>query len=212
MQQLSLTGKHWILRRDVASPDIVRTLMEERGISEDPTDKLSDPMLFPEMKQAITRIRSAIKSGETIGIFGDYDADGVTGTAQLVRFFRRRSIEPVVHLPDRALDGYGMRIKSIDALKKKGVSLLITVDTGITAHAEIAHAKSIGIDVIITDHHRVQGERPDALAVIHPETPSAFPNPHLCGSGVAFMLVRALEDCKPWDGIDLDIADRKSVV
>lgn len=152
------------------------------------------------------RINRAMAANETVGIFGDYDADGITGTVQLVRFFRRHGREPVVHLPDRAKEGYGMKTLSIDALKAKGVSLIITVDTGIAAHVEIEYAKNLGIDVIVTDHHRAQGGRPDAVAVIHPQVPDAFPNPHLSGSGVAFMLVRALENLQPWPGIDLDIA------
>lgn len=158
------------------------------------------------MKKAVDRIHHAMQSGETIGIFGDYDADGVTATAQLVRYFRRHNIEPVAYLPDRMKDGYGMKVPSVDALKAKGVSLLITVDTGIAAHTEIAHAASLGMDVIVTDHHRPQGGRPPACAVIHPQVPSDFPNQHLAGAGVAFMLVRGLEGGKPWEGIEFDIA------
>lgn len=184
----------------------MESLRTERGIKDHGEAKLSDPFLFQEMGAAVERIEQAMKSGETVGIFGDYDADGITGTAQLVRFFRRHGSEPVVHLPDRAKEGYGMKRVSIDALKAKNVSLVITVDTGISAHAEIAHAEKLGIDTIVTDHHRLQGGRPDAFAVIHPDVPAAFPNPHLSGSGVAFMLVRALEKLQPWDGIDIDIA------
>lgn len=195
-----------MLKRKTTAPDIAAMLRSERGITDQTQAKLSSPFLFSDMEKAVERIERAIADGETVAIFGDYDADGITATAQLVRFFRRRNIEPVVHLPDRAKEGYGMKIVSIDALKTKGASLIITVDTGIAAHAEIAHAKKLGMDVIVTDHHRPQGGRPDAFAVIHPEIPSAFPNPHLAGAGVAFMLVRALEKMRPWDGIDLDIA------
>ncbi len=205
-EKLSLSGKRWMLKRKTTAPDIAAMLRSERGITDQTQAKLSSPFLFSDMEKAVERIERAIADGETVAIFGDYDADGITATAQLVRFFRRRNIEPVVHLPDRAKEGYGMKIVSIDALKTKGASLIITVDTGIAAHAEIAHAKKLGMDVIVTDHHRPQGGRPDAFAVIHPEIPSAFPNPHLAGAGVAFMLVRALEKMRPWDGIDLDIA------
>lgn len=205
-EKLSLSGKRWTLKRNTSTPDIAGMLRMERGIIDEAQAKLSDPFLFREMQRAVKRIEQAMKSGETVAIFGDYDADGITATAQLVRFFRRRKIEPVVHLPDRAKEGYGMKIISIDALKAKGVSLIITVDTGIAAHTEIAHTNSLGIDVIITDHHRVQGKTPHAYAIIHPDVPSAFPNPHLSGSGVAFMLVRALEKEPSWDGIDIDIA------
>lgn len=202
---LSLTGKRWHLARKNAA-NIVETLRQERGLKDDPGAKLSDPMLFAEMGKAIARIRHAIEKGETVAVFGDYDADGITGSAQLVRFFRRHGIEPLVHLPDRMKEGYGMKKTSIDILKQKGASLIITVDTGISAHAEILHALSLGIDVIVTDHHRPQGGRPAAYAVIHPEIPSEFPNRNLSGSGVAFMLVRALEDGKPWQGIETDAA------
>ena len=207
MSLLSLTGKLWKVHRpephDASIIDMLRT---ERGIIDDPSAKLSDPFLFPEMQKAVDRIESAMKKKETIAIFGDYDCDGITASAQLVRFFRRHGIEPLVHLPDRLKEGYGMRKESIEALKKKGVSLIITVDTGISAHEEIVHAKDAGIDVIVTDHHRDKGGRPDAFAVIHPLIPSPVPNPHLCGAGVAFMLVRALEHGKPWQDIEIDIA------
>ncbi len=208
--ELSITGRKWVLRDESIPQDIhglVQILADERGINfiEGPRRTLSDPFLFPEMERAVARIEKAIASKETIAIFGDYDADGITAAAQLVRFFRRHGAEPVVYLPDRLKEGYGMKKASIDSLKEKNVSLIITVDTGIAAHAEIAHAKSLGIDVIVTDHHRAQGGRPDAFAVIHPMIPSEFPNPHLCGSGVAFMLVRALEHGKIWDGIEQDI-------
>lgn len=212
---LSITGKKWTISRENLDEDIVLALKNERNISDNTNAKLSDPMLFPEMAKAVERIKKALASKEVVGIFGDYDADGVTGTAQLLRYFRRHGTEPVVHLPHRSLEGYGMKKLSIDALHAKGVTLLVTVDTGIAAHEEIAYASSLGMDVIITDHHRPQGGRPDAYAVIHPQVPSQFPNPHLCGAGVAFMLVRALERTDrdtslasdvSWDGIDLDIA------
>ncbi len=156
------------------------------------------------MHGAVDRIEAALTKGETIGIFGDYDADGITGTAQLVRFFRRRGTEAVVFLPSRLLDGYGLKEASVDEIAAKGVTLLITVDTGVTAHAEIAALKAKGVDVIVTDHHRPRGGRPPAFAVIHPAVPSAFPNAHLSGSGVAFMLVRALEGLKVWEGVGED--------
>lgn len=156
------------------------------------------------MQKAIGRIEKAITNKENIGIFGDYDADGVTGTAILVRALRRRGIEPIVHLPDRLKEGYGMKDESVRLLKEKGVTLLLTVDTGIASQGEIALASSLGIDTIVTDHHRVQGGRPPAFAVLHPELDD-FPNKHLSGAGVALMLVRALEKGQVWKGIDEDI-------
>jgi single-stranded-DNA-specific exonuclease len=205
---LSLTGRRWVLRDPkVASPlGLVDRLMKQRGIESDPAAKISDPMLLPEMSPALKRIDKAIASKQTIAIFGDYDADGITAAALLIRCLRRRGIDPLVHLPDRLKEGYGMKRESIDALHRKGAKLIITVDTGISAHAEIKHAMSLGIDVIVTDHHRPLQGRPPALAVLHPQVPSAFPNQHLCGAGVAFMLVRALEGGQVWRGVEEDIA------
>jgi single-stranded-DNA-specific exonuclease len=204
---LSFTGKHWRIRRKksfTSSDDIPILLARERKLLPG-VEKLSDPFMFSEMKAAVQRIEHAMASGEMIGIFGDYDADGITGVAQLVRFFRRHNIEPIVHLPDRLSEGYGLQEASLRSLAQKGVSLLITVDTGVTAHGEIALAKTLGMDVIVTDHHRPRAGRPPALAVLHPEIPSPTGNPHLCGSGVALTLVRALEHGKVWDGVDVDI-------
>ncbi len=204
---LSLSGKQWVMRRYEA-PDLVETLAKERGLDDVVTGKplkLSDPFKFPEAAKAVTRIREAVSNKETIGIFGDYDADGITGVAQLVRYFRRHGVEPVVHLPHRANEGYGMKTASLDGLHAKGVKLLITVDTGIAAVAEIEHANALGMDVIVTDHHHAPHGRPPAFAVLHPSIPSEFPNPHLSGSGVALMLVRALEGGTKWVGIEQDI-------
>ncbi|MEQ1849634.1 MAG: DHH family phosphoesterase [Candidatus Peribacteraceae bacterium] len=173
-----------------------------RGVAQ--SDALSDPLLFPDMEKAIARVEKAIRAKEVIGIFGDYDADGVTGTAILVRALRRRGVDPVVHLPDRMKEGYGMKEQSVRALAEKGVTLLLTVDTGIAAHEEIALASSLGIDTIVTDHHHVQGDAPSTFAIIHPAL-SSFPNQHLCGAGVALMFVRALEQGGLWQGIDEDI-------
>lgn len=207
---LSLTGRRWIIKREkplAIEEDVVALLAAERGLHDIVHGKmplLSDPMLFPEMGRAVERIRRAIQDEETVGIFGDYDADGITGVAQLVRYFRRRGGEPVVLLPHRVHDGYGMKRRSVDVLHSKGVKLIITVDTGIVGHQSIEHARSLGIDVIITDHHRPLGGRPPAFAVIHPRVPADFPNQHLSGSGVAFNLVRALETQPTWDGIEED--------
>lgn len=210
MHHFSLTGKRWILERPdpvLPSSDFVRELAGTRGIdpSTDGLTKLSDPLLFPDMEKAVTRIERAVSSGETIGIFGDYDADGITGVAQILYALRRRGVEPVVYLPDRAKEGFGLKIATIDTLQKKGVTLLITVDTGIASATEVAYATTCGIDTIITDHHRPHGKIPASLAIIHPLVPAPFPNPHLCGSGVALMLVRALEHGKRWDGIERDL-------
>lgn len=201
---LSLTGKRWIIKKQtpLSLEDCLSILRSERNLSE--STALSDPFLFPEMQKAVDRLERAIANRETIGIFGDYDADGVTGTAILVRALRRRGADPVVHLPDRMKEGYGMKEKSVRALAEKGVTLLLTVDTGIAAHREIALAAELGMDTIVTDHHRDQDGKPPAYAIIHPGL-DQFPNTDLCGAGVALMFVRALEKGEVWKGIDEDI-------
>ncbi|HLC76434.1 MAG TPA: DHH family phosphoesterase [Candidatus Peribacterales bacterium] len=165
---------------------------------------LLDPLQLGEMTSAVERIRSAVKQKETIGIIGDYDADGITGTAQLVRFFRRHGIEPHVILPHRQRDGYGIKKSFIDALHAKGVTLILTVDTGISHAAEIAYARSLGIESIVTDHHSLHGELPNAI-ILHPKTPQPHQNAALCGSGVVFTLIRALENDQ-WEGKEIDLA------
>jgi len=212
MPPLSLSGRQWILKRQEpfsAGQGIAEILARERGISDldaPGTGKLSDPFLFPEMGRAVERVEEALKKGENIGIFGDYDADGITGTLQLIHYFRRRGVEPYVYLPDRLTEGYGLKLSSIDNFKERGVGLIITVDTGISALAEISAARAAGIDVIVTDHHKPRTGRPDAFAVLHPLVPDKFPNAHLSGSGVAFMFVRALEHLNIWEGIAEDAA------
>ena len=176
-----------LICRGVSAPSDVRSFLDAKLSS------LREPDLLPGLSEAADRVHAAVQQHRKIVIYGDYDADGITAALQLTRFFRRRGVEPIVYLPDRVTDGYGLKRQSIDQLAEKGVTLLITVDTGISAHAEITHAAGKGIDVIVTDHHRPQGGRPGAFAVIHPQVPPGFPNHDLSGSGVAFTLVRALE-------------------
>ncbi len=207
--RLSLTGKRWVMRDEsgpLSSRDGVwESLSTTRNLSElQGPEKLSDPFLFPEMQKAVDRIQQAMKDREIIGIFGDYDADGITGTAQCVRYFRRHGIEPIVHLPHRSREGYGLKESSIRLLADRGVKLLLTVDTGITAHAEIEIAKNLGMDVIVTDHHHGMQCPAAAYATIHPRIPFLTPNPNLCGSGVAFTLIRALEN-GVWEGVEIDV-------
>jgi single-stranded-DNA-specific exonuclease len=195
VDHLSFSGKRWALRS--AAPHDSLTLLErlrsERGITDDGGDRWDDGTLFPDAAKAAARVRDAIKNKEVIGIFGDYDCDGVTGVAQLVRFFRRNNTEPVVRLPHRVTDGYGLKKTQVDEFQKKHVTLLITVDTGISAGEAILHAKKEGIDVIILDHHHVR-EVPDAFAILHPALAPDFPAPHPSAAGVVFLFLCALEN------------------
>ncbi|MDD4628029.1 MAG: DHH family phosphoesterase [Candidatus Peribacteraceae bacterium] len=203
---LSLTGKRWIIPQTehVSSHALIATLLAHRNVGN--ATELPAPSVYPDMERAVARIRLAMERGETIGIFGDYDCDGITGVAQLVRFFRRHSVHPHVILPHRVHDGYGLRRHAVEAFGVHGITLLITVDTGITAVAEIGEAKKKwGIDVIITDHHHLQEELPPAFAILHPLLAPAFPPPHPSGAGVAHSLIRGLEG-KRWEGDATDHA------
>lgn len=174
-------------------------LIEKLGLSAQerndflyPKYELGDPFLFEDMDFAVTRIYKAISDGEQIGIYADYDCDGIPGAVVLLDLFKAIGIADRVHIyiPDRHDEGYGVSELGIETLRSKEVTLIITVDVGITALAQVAFARSCGIDVIVTDHHSMLPELPSALAVVHPMK-GEYPNKDLCGAGVAFMLVRA---------------------
>jgi single-stranded-DNA-specific exonuclease len=136
----------------------------------EPEYKLGDLFAFTDMKQAVERLHKAVSEKEHIGIYADYDCDGIPGAVVLVDLFKKLGMMDRVHIyiPDRHDEGYGVSRIGIDALEQKGVTLMITVDVGITAIAEIADAQSRGIDVILTDHHAPLLEFPAAYALIHP--------------------------------------------
>lgn len=155
---------------------------------------LCDPFEFIDMEKAVVRIRKAIENGERIAVFGDYDADGVTATALLYSYLESCEANVLYMLPDRATDGYGLRMSTVDTLEQYGTQLIITVDNGISCYEEVEYAKSKGIDVVITDHHQPPDRLPDACAVVDPhrhDCGGAFKD--FAGVGVAFKLVCALE-------------------
>jgi single-stranded-DNA-specific exonuclease len=179
--------------------ELKNILLENRNINvKDAADflfpayKLSDPFLFIDMAIAVERINKAITQNEHIGIYADYDCDGIPGAVILLDLFKRLGVMDRVHvyIPDRHDEGYGLSILGINELESQGVSLIITVDLGITALAEVADAQSRGIDVIVTDHHAQLSILPAAVAVVHP-CKSEYPNKEPCGAVVAFHLVRA---------------------
>ena len=205
MRPLSLSGKLWSLPEHTEALNashVLLRLLTERGIAEDA--KLVPPTIYPDMQKSVDRIRHAADHKEMIGIFGDYDCDGVTASAQLVRYFRRQNTEAYVRLPHRVRDGYGLKSSIAQEIIDAGVKLLITCDTGIASVEEIAMLEDNGIDVIVTDHHSVHEELPKAFALIHPIV-STHPLPHPSGSGVVFALICALEDGK-WSAMYEDIA------
>ena len=157
-------------------------------------DQLHCPFLLHGMEQVVERIRSAMKSGEQIWIFGDYDVDGTTATSLLINTFRHLDFPVQPYIPDRFEEGYGLNKEAIQTLKAQGCDLLITVDCGITSIAEVEFANSLGIDVIITDHHQPPpGPLPPAIGVITPKMPeSEYPFDGLAGVGLAFKLAHGL--------------------
>ena len=154
-----------------------------------------DPALLPDMEKAVKRIVQAMENNEKVVIYGDYDVDGVTSTVTLVRGFKEIGFDVDYYIPNRFVDGYGVNIKAIKKLIEKGVDLIITVDCGITAFEEVKLAMTSGIDVVLTDHHLVENEIPEAYAIVNPKrNDSTYPFKELAGVGVAWKLLRGLYD------------------
>ena len=158
-------------------------------------EPLSDPFLLKDMDKAAARITRAVDNMEKIAVYGDYDADGVTSTAMLYSYLETRGADVIFYIPQREGEGYGMNMGAVEYLKEQGVSLIVTVDNGISSVQEVARANELGIDVVITDHHRPQEILPDAVAVVDAYRPDdTSPYKHFSGVGVAFKLLMALED------------------
>lgn len=177
---------------------LVERIIESRGIQDTEAflnpdyDARPDPFRIKDMDVAVARILEAMAKGERICVWHDYDCDGIPGGALLAEFFGKIQYPVRTHVPERS-DGYGLNEAGIRALADEGISLIITVDCGITDVAETAFAKTLGVDVIITDHHLPQKELPPAVAVVDPHrSDDTYPSKELCGTGVAFKLVEAL--------------------
>ncbi|HVU79909.1 MAG TPA: single-stranded-DNA-specific exonuclease RecJ, partial [Candidatus Paceibacterota bacterium] len=152
-----------------------------------------DPMLLPDMEKAADRIIAAAQNGEAVCVWSDYDCDGIPGGVMLTQFLRAIGLEVRHYIPHRHAEGYGLNTDGIDELAAQGIKLIITIDLGTTEIEEVAHANSKGIDVIVTDHHVVQHDVPEAFALINPKRPdSAYGFDGLCGAGVAWKLVQAV--------------------
>ncbi|HER7185165.1 TPA: single-stranded-DNA-specific exonuclease RecJ [Streptococcus pyogenes] len=167
--------------------------------------QLHDPYLLHDMAKAVPRIRQAIEEGERILIYGDYDADGMTSASIVKETLDMMGAEPLVYLPNRFTDGYGPNQSVYKYfIEQEAVSLIITVDNGVAGHEAIRYAQEQEVDVIVTDHHSLPEELPEAFAIIHPEHPDAdYPFKHLAGCGVAFKLATALLESLPTDCLDL---------
>lgn len=156
-------------------------------------DPFGDPYLMHGVPAAAERLLGAIGAGERIAVYGDYDVDGVAGAALLTTALRDLGADVVVHLPDRARDGYGVHPDAVRQLVGDGARVMVTVDCGISANQQVQLARSLGLDVIVTDHHTLPGGLPSAFAVLNPRQDSCqYPCKDLAGGGVAFQLARAL--------------------
>ncbi len=157
------------------------------------SEPLPDPMLMQDMPQAVERLRQALHRGEHIAVFGDYDVDGITATCLLTEFLRSQGGRVSSYIPGRIEEGYGLNEPAIEGLKEQGVTLIVSVDCGITANREARFCREKGVDLIITDHHECKEQLPEAVAVVDPHRPDdAYPHHDLAGVGVAFKLASAL--------------------
>lgn len=214
------TSKRWIVsplvppavKRELHDfPPFLRQLLYNRGIQtateahaflDIETVSLTDPLLLRDMDVAISLIQDALSHAEKIAVYGDYDVDGVTASALLFEFFQALGNTPRVYIPNRFDEGYGLNLEAINLLAGEGVKLLITVDCGIRSVKEVALARSLGMNVILSDHHLPGHEIPPANAVINPRQPGdAYPFKHLAGVGLAYKLAAAYLQAYPQPGL-----------
>ena len=192
--------KHLV--NDSGFPPLIAQLLYNRGLTE-PSQlepfitgdkRLSgNPFLLPDMHQAVARTYQALLSGENIAIYGDYDVDGITATALLVQGLSSLGAKAIPYIPHRLTEGYGLKTAALENLYRQGISLVITVDCGITDLSQVKKAKKMGLDIIITDHHTPLPEIPLAIAIVNPKLPgSNYSFSELTGVGVAFKLLQAL--------------------
>lgn len=199
-----ITPEHQELARLSGCHPIVAALLSARGHTtseqiryffEGCLSELPTPTLMRDMFPARERVVRAIRCGEKIVIYGDYDVDGITSTSTLLIGLRRLGGNVDYHIPHRTKEGYGLNRDAIDSIAEQGASLVVTVDCGISAWDEVIHARSVGVDVVITDHHQPPPDRIDALAVVNPKQSGCnYPFKELAGVGVAYQLLTAVRD------------------
>lgn len=209
----SAQGRRWVLRpgddRQIAAmgqrlglPDIVCRVLSGRGVGMDdaesflhPTlrDQLPDPSHLKDMDAAVTRLVAAIQNSEVIAIFGDYDVDGATSSALMLRFLQQVGAQTLLYIPDRLAEGYGPNAPAMKTLKEQGAAVVVTVDCGITAFDPLQAAADVGLDVIVVDHHEANPALPQACAVVNPKRlDDASPHKHMAAVGVSFLVLVAL--------------------
>lgn len=222
-------NKRWVIAPPISSqaseslsafPPILKQVLFNRGIGTDAEARAfikaqpafdNDPFQMIGMQAAVDRIQSALDHNEPIAIYGDYDVDGVTATALLVEALQKLGADVRGYIPNRFDEGYGLNKEALDGLKADGVKLVITVDCGIRSPDEARHAQTIGLDLIVSDHHHPDGDSlPPAYAVINPKQPDdPYPDKDLAGVGIAYKIAEALfSTLKPPDGFQLvDLLD-----
>lgn len=216
------TSKHWIIAEKIkpeadqelaAYPPVIRQLLSNRGVTEgvqairylEVRAEPIDPFLLSDMVPAVDRLNWALEHHEKIAVFGDFDVDGVTATVLMVEALQALGGQVEPYIPDRFDEGYGLNIDALTGLKERGIQLVVTVDCGIRSVHEAKHANEIGLDLIISDHHHVGAELPEAFAVIDPKrADDAYPDKNLAGVGVAFKIVQALIASRPAGGLAAD--------
>ena len=184
-----------LVARGIAGPEEAETFLHPK------LKDLSDPFLMPDVTKAVRRVIEAIQHGETICLYGDYDADGVTSLALMMNFFKQLGVKPLIYIPERK-EGYGLHSRAVKILKDKGANLLICLDCGSTNVEEIKLAKDLCIETIVIDHHEMGTEDPPAFAVINPKRKgSRFPTRDLAACGVAFFFLLALRRVMHAEGL-----------
>lgn len=187
-----------LLNRGMRTPEEIDRFLNPK------LSDLGDPFALKGMKEGIDRVTRALLENEKIRIYGDYDVDGITATSLLYIIFNKLGAQVDFYLPNRLTEGYGLSQDGIDEAVAAGVTLIITVDTGINAVEEVEYAASKGVDVVITDHHEPGAERPNAVTIINPKQPECSYGNELSGVGVAFKFAQALYQALNQDGSDLE--------
>ena len=217
----SITGRRWVQRpadergalaisQQLGVPDIVGRILAARGIPPEGAesyleprlrDLLPDPSHLRDMDAAVARLVRAVRGGELIAIFGDYDVDGATSAALLLRFFAAAGARVTFYVPDRQAEGYGPNAPALRRLQSEGAGVVVTVDCGITAHAPLAEAAAAGLDVVVVDHHVAEPALPPAVAIVNPNRlDESSPHGTLAAVGVAFLLAVAVNRALRQDG------------
>jgi len=196
-----------VLARGLGISPLLAGLLVNRGVRDLPggrrflqphLDGLHDPSLLPGLPAAVDRIRRAIRDRERIVLYGDYDADGLTGTAILHRALRLHGAAPECYIPHRVEEGYGLGLAAVERIAAAGPGVLVTIDCGTSDLAEVRRARELGLDVIVTDHHEPPDLLPDPVALVNPKLPgSSYPDRDITGAGVAFKLAWALLQALP---------------